>query len=336
MDWRGAGEYVSAVVFGGATSHGVTTVVDWQDWLGRAEDDANLPLYKEGRRRTFDDLADEVGDSLMAELQPAVLEERGRRVQGALDRLRSDIEAAELQVLVVIGDDQGEAFDPRTTPTLAIHIGDEAIAAEMPVPPDAPAWMRRAVVGLGMDGRHPVPTAGDLATHVIESLVVQGFDVAPFTTDPGGCGLGHAFTFPHRRLLSDSSVRLLPVLLNTYYPPNQPPPARCYALGVALRRAIEAAEGPDRVGVLASGGLSHFVVEEELDRSVLDAIEQSDRLALEDLPTERLLEGSSEIRNWIAAAGVFAHHALAWREYVPTRRSRVGSGCGNGFLVWQA
>ena len=322
-------------MFGGATSHGVTAVVEWQDWLGRAEDDAKLPLYKQGRRRSFDDLAAELGDSLSAELQPTAFEERGRRIQGALDRLQRDIEAARLDVLVVIGDDQGEAFSPSSTPTLAIHIGDEAMAAQMPVPDDAPAWMRRAVAGLGMDRIRALPTAGWLARAVIESLVREGFDVAPFSTEASGRGIGHAFTFPHRRLLTDGPVRLLPVLLNTYYPPNQPTPARCYAIGAALRRALQAADTSARVGVLASGGLSHFIVEEDLDRSVLEAIANSDRHFLEQLPAERLLEGSSEIRNWIAAAGVFAQHPVEWCEYVPTRRSRAGSGCGNGFLTWQ-
>lgn len=323
------------IVFGGATSHGVTTVVEWQDWLGRAEDDAHLPLYKQGRRRSYDDLADEAGDSFAAELQPEVLEDRGLRVQGALDRLRDDVEAAELDVLVVVGDDQGEVFTPTTTPTLAVHTGDEGTAAQMPVPDGAPAWMHRAVGGLGMDRRRPLPTAGKLAAEVVERLVAQGFDVAPFVTDPAGRGLGHAFTFPHRRFLRDGPVRLLPILLNTYYPPNQPTPARCYAIGVAVRRALEASTGLERIGILASGGLSHFIVEEDLDRHVLHAIETGDRNALEHLPAERLLEGSSEIRNWITVAGAFEGHALDWCEYVPTRRSRAGSGCGNGFVVWK-
>ncbi len=329
------GHTLTEVVFGGATSHGVTAVVQWQDWLGRAEDDAKLPLYKQGRRRSYQDLAEEAGDSLSAQLQPAVLEERGRMIQGALDRLRRDIEAARLDVLVVIGDDQGEAFPPSSTPTLAIHTGEQATAAQMPVPDDAAPWMHRAVAGLGMDRSRPLPTAGELAVQVIGSLARQGFDVAPFNTDVTGRGLGHAFTFPHRRLLLDGPVRLLPILINTYYAPNQPTPARCYAIGAALCQALKTAGTSDRVGILASGGLSHFIVEEDLDRSVLEAIARSDRHILERLPAERLLEGSSEIRNWIAAAGVFAQHPVKWCEYVPTRRSPAGSGCGNGFLTWQ-
>ena len=69
---------------------------------------------------------------------------------------------------------------------------------------------------------------------------------------------------------------ILPVTINTYFPPNQPTAARCYAFGKALRRAIESWDSTKRVAVVASGGLSHFVVDEELDRGVLKAMREHD------------------------------------------------------------
>ena len=54
-------------------------------------------------------------------------------------------------------------------------------------------------------------------------------------------------------------------MMNTYYPPNQPNPKRCYDFGRTLRSAIEAWPTKARVAILASGGLSHFVVDEDLD-----------------------------------------------------------------------
>jgi aromatic ring-opening dioxygenase catalytic subunit (LigB family) len=65
---------------------------------------------------------------------------------------------------------------------------------------------------------------------------------------------GHAFGFVIRRLLGDGQIPVVPLLLNTFYPPNQPSPARCYALGKALRQAIEAYPEDLRVAVVASGG----------------------------------------------------------------------------------
>ena len=52
--------------------------------------------------------------------------------------------------------------------------------------------------------------------------------------------LGHAFTFVRRRLmdLGRPPIPMIPIMINTFYPPNQPTPERCYALGQAIRRAI--------------------------------------------------------------------------------------------------
>jgi hypothetical protein len=276
-----------------------------------------------------------MGDSVSGELLSEVLEARAEHIRRSLDRLQADIKDANLDVLIVIGDDQGEMFDSFTTPTISIHRGDEGTSFEMALPQPTPTWMRHTVEGLGIDARRIIPTAGNLATELIQLLVEGGFDIAPCQSGMDGPGLGHAFTFPQVRLLEGAPVRLLPILLNTYYPPNQPSPARCFELGLALRRAIEGSTSSERVGVLASGGLSHFIVEERLDATVLNAIKSNDRLTLERLPLSSLREGSSEIRNWIAAAGVFAGYGVAWCEYIPTRRSRAGSGCGNGFLAWE-
>ena len=129
-------------------------------------------------------------------------------------------------------------------------------------------------------------------------------------------------------------VPIVPVALNTYFPPNQPRPRRCYALGQAIREAVRG--GPSaRVGILASGGLSHFTVDEELDRGVLDACKANDGEALCAIPVSKLNSGSSEIRNWITVAGAASHLTNAWQEYIPCYRSAAGTGCGMGFTVWK-
>ena len=53
---------------------------------------------------------------------------------------------------------------------------------------------------------------------------------------------------------------------------NQATPARRYALGQALRRAIERWDSGKRVAIMASGGLSHQIVDEDLDRTVVNAL----------------------------------------------------------------
>jgi 3-O-methylgallate 3,4-dioxygenase len=123
--------------------------------------------------------------------------------------------------------------------------------------------------------------------------------------------------------------------VNTYYPPNQPTPKRCYELGRAVRRAVESWDSSKRVAVLASGGLSHVVIDEELDRITIDALREKNFPALWRLPREKLRGGTSEILNWVALAGVTEPMELRYLEYVTTYRSPAATGCGMGFAYWQ-
>jgi hypothetical protein len=89
-----------------------------------------------------------------------------------------------------------------------------------------------------------------------------------------------------------------------------------------------------KVAVLASGGLSHFVVHEDLDRAVLQAIAQGDEKALRELPEWQLRSGNSEIKNWLVAAAACDHLEFDLIDYVPCRRSAAGTGVGTALAVW--
>ena len=178
--------------------------------------------------------------------------------------------------------------------------------------------------------------AADLGRHLIETLTHDfEFDVAHVRVQPRHSPFGHAWSFVHQRIMRSRVWPIVPVLLNTYYPPNQPTPKRCYELGRAIRMAVEAWPGNRRVAVLASGGLSHFFVDEELDRHVLDLLAKKDADGLMALPTAKLESGNSEIRNWIATAGAAEQLAMRLVDYVPSYRSEAGSGVGMAFAVWQ-
>jgi hypothetical protein len=139
----------------------------------------------------------------------------------------------------------------------------------------------------------------------------------------------------HRHAINSASpVPVVPIFLNTYYEPNRPRPRRCYQLGQALRRAVESFPGDARVGVMASGGLSHFLVDEELDRSILKALADKDAAYLKSLPWNKLHAGSSEILNWVGIAGALEALDLEWFEYVPGYRTPAGTGTGLSFATW--
>ena len=128
---------------------------------------------------------------------------------------------------------------------------------------------------------------------------------------------------------------VVPVFMNTYYPPNQATPRRCYRLGQAISEAVEDYGHDLRVGILASGGLSHFLVDEEIDQLAIKGMREKDVNQLAALPRYRLNSGNSEILNWITAAGACEHLDMEVVEYVPVYRSPAGTGGGWGFALWQ-
>ncbi len=146
--------------------------------------------------------------------------------------------------------------------------------------------------------------------------------------------MGHAFSFLYRRISPGCNLPMVPVMVNTYYPPNQPTPKRCYALGQTVRQAIESWESASRVAVMASGGLSHTVIDEDLDQMTLKALTTQDKEGLYRLPREKLRGGTSEILNWVALAGVMEQSPMKLIDYVPTYRSPAGTGCGMAFAYW--
>jgi 3-O-methylgallate 3,4-dioxygenase len=165
--------------------------------------------------------------------------------------------------------------------------------------------------------------------------MVRNFDVTAVKELVGEQFEGHAYSFVHRRFMAKDIIPIVPVFLNTYYPPNQPSPKRCFELGLAIRDLVASFPQDIRVGILASGGLSHFLVNEDLDRKVIKSLQQRDFKALANLPTGLLHTGSSEIRNWICVAAAAQDFKLDWISYIPAYRSRAMTGVGLCFAGWR-
>jgi hypothetical protein len=111
---------------------------------------------------------------------------------------------------------------------------------------------------------------------------------------------------------------------------------RCYADKI-VARAIESWQSDARVAVFASGGLSHFVVDEELDNWLLDGMKSNDEKALVNIPADRFRSGSSEMKNWIPVAGIMMNRCMTMNlvDYVPCYRSEAGTGNAMAFVYWQ-
>ncbi|MEP6962731.1 MAG: protocatechuate 3,4-dioxygenase, partial [Acidobacteriota bacterium] len=243
----------------------------------------------------------------------------------------------------IVGNDQMEVFSADHVPGLAIFWGDymegHARSAEFLAKLD-PA-IARAELDRTPAEYTQYRCAPGLGRHTIQSVVTEGFDVAQMKKlSAGELGVNsapHAFGFVYRRIMRDVVAPHMPVFINTFYPPNQPPAGRCYAFGQALGRAIRSWPEDVTVAVIASGGLTHFVIDEEFDGRVMDAMKAGDAKALASVPENMFQSGTSEVKNWIAVAGVMAEAGLGIKsmEYVPCYRSEAGTGSAMGFALWE-
>lgn len=292
-------------------------------------------LDKNGRPATYDELLSRADPHIADLIAEDIIAGRVAQCQEAIDRLKITMADAALDALIIVGDDQHEQFLGDNLPAMLIYSGATIWNNVLQLPADAPGWWKRARAQYHEESAaRDYPVAAKLARHMVDYLIGHDFDISHSENLPRDHGEGHAFGFVHRRLLGDAPLPVVPVVLNTYFPPNQPTPRRCYALGEAIRAAVEAWPENGRVGILASGGLSHFMIDEELDRQILDACRLGDRETLCALPAHKLNSGSSEIRNWIATAGAAEQLTTQWQEYVPCYRSAAGTGCGMAFAIW--
>jgi 3-O-methylgallate 3,4-dioxygenase len=327
---------MARIVLGIATSHTPmlnTPAKDWPSFIDR--DGVRNFLDKEGNPATYQELLGRADPRAAPELTPERFAARHDEAQAAVDRLKESVRRAELDALIIIGDDQKELFHEDHLPAILVYYGDTIRNVPLSADFKGPEWSRLATA-LYYEEKEPrdYPVAAPLARHLIDELIDDEFDIASSNGLPKGKGEGHAHAFVRKRLMEDQSLPVVPVFLNTYYPPNQPTPRRCWKLGEAIRKAVESWPGDARIGIVGSGGLSHFVVDEELDRGIIDALKRKDGEALRSLPRKKLNSGSSEIRMWISTAAAADHLDCSWSHYVPGYRTPAGSGTGLGFALW--
>lgn len=321
------------------SSHSIMLVSRREDWQHgfRQVDTKNAHYYdRNGDKTDYDALLAAAPAGSDAMVTPEKMGERYDAAEVAMDHLGQRIRDARLDVLLIVGDDQSELFRTTNNPAIAIYFGQTIrnTAREPQAPGDS--WVKSARMSRHepeTDREYPVKS--DLAEWLIRQLCDRDFDIAAMDGLERGQFEGHAFQFVHRRLLKEFELPVIPVILNTFDPPNQPTPRRCVALGKALRELIAAWPEDLRVGVIASGGLSHFVVDEELDRKVITAIRNKDSATLAALDPRQLQAGSSEIRNWLVVGAMATDLDLEWIEYVPGYRSPALTGTGLAFAAWK-
>lgn len=337
---------MAKIVYGFGSSHGPLLSTPPERWDLRAADDRkNMRHPFRGRTYSFPELVEaRRGEKdFETEMSLQVRQERHARNQRALDLLSEKTAEVAPDIVVVVGDDQHEWFCDDVQPSFTVYCADQVINTKI----DQEKMKTKSPgIALAMSASQPpedqiYPVPQELAHAIIQQAMTDEFDVAisakQRANERGPIGIGHAVGFIYRRILKDRPVPVVPILLNTYFPPNQPTAKRCYEFGKSIGRAIGSWDSDKRVAICASGGISHFVVDEEFDRRMLTAMKNRDTDTIFAEPHAMFRSGTSETKNWITVAGILAETDLQMNliDYVPSCRSEAGTGCGMAFATWE-
>ncbi len=235
---------------------------------------------------------------------------------------RDWIAEARPDVCIVVYNDHASAFSLELIPTFAL-----GVAARFP-PADE---------GYGPRAVPVVPGHPELAWHVAESLILDEFDITIANEMP----VDHGCTVPLSVVYGRPDAwpcRVVPLCVNVIQHPA-PTGHRCYRLGQAIRRAVDAYPGDERVVIFGTGGMSHQLQGEraglvnlEFDRTFVDRLIDDPEAQAQIGHTEYLREAGSEgieLIMWLVMRGALdAEVDEVYRaHHVPT------SNTSNGLLV---
>lgn len=216
-----------------------------------------------------------------------------RRLGKLLDETRPD-------ALIVFASDHMETFFLKSVPTFAVMSCENATAA--------------------FAGRsYSPPIHQELAEALLEQLVSHDFDMA-YSQE---ADLGHSFAAIFEWVIEGRSIPVVPVFINTYLPPL-PSARRCAALGKAIAEIV--ASRPERVAVLASGGMSHYPgtwkyyrPAFDFDRWCIHELENGHSDSFINLSAEQLDEvGNTEMLPWAAVLGAVGPQHMELLSYQET------------------
>jgi protocatechuate 4,5-dioxygenase beta chain/2,3-dihydroxyphenylpropionate 1,2-dioxygenase len=232
------------------------------------------------------------------------------RVHAAFAEVKRRLAAADADAVAVVAGDHIEGFFLDAVPALAVYVGAE-------------------VSGRFGRYRYTFPVHEPLARAIVEQGIDRGFDLA-YSQD---LRLDYAFYVPLHFTMPEPARPIVPLYVNVYLPP-QPTPRRCYAWGQALRAILDAR--PERVALLASGGMSHFPGTDrydspdyEFDRRFLDRLAAGRGREAAALTGEELgKSGNVELRTWITLLGAVGDARAEVLCYEPSWHH------GNAVAAW--
>jgi hypothetical protein len=322
---------MAEVVLGIGSSHGPTMNTPPERWPKLGEKDM------QDERFDFASLLQNPRPGIEQELTLEKFTERYNALQRDVDALNEILVQSRPDAVVVLSNPHGGVRHDLMQPTFGVHLNDAPPSVEGPVQPGRARPEREEGAAERPQRPQPqYPTDGDLAREIMDGMIEEGFDVAALFQSKPGQGLDGAYNLLYQRYDTNATIPYVPVLVSRYLP-NQTTPKRAYEFGQGLRRVLDREGSTKRVALMASGGLSHQIIDPELDKTVIDALTTGNAEALGAISRERLngAPGTPEILNWIIVAGAMAPKTMTLLDYVPCYRSRAGTGHGVTFGYWK-
>jgi aromatic ring-opening dioxygenase catalytic subunit (LigB family) len=167
------------------------------------------------------------------------------------------------------------------------------------------------------------------ATRLLEHCYANGFEPS-FTYE---MQFDHGSMVPLSFLTPAMDVRVVPIMFNALATPR-PTSARCLALGRTLRPFLE--QAPERIAVVATGGLSHDpgernhgIIDTDFDARFIADMTSADpeRLArYSDADLLRAGAGTLELLAWICLAGIMGAEKARLVAYEAVKPWATGMG----------
>jgi hypothetical protein len=329
---------MAEIVLGIGSSHGPLLSTPPEQWDLRAKADReNKKHWFRGKTYDYEALMRERAPGFAKEVEVETRRERFLQCRKAMEALGRKFKEVAPEAVVIVGNDQREFFDEGLTPAITVYRGKQ-IKNVQHLHEDAPG-LNIAEPGNSPEEGAMYPGATELADHILDSLADENFDLAQSDLTPKAAprgGIPHAYGFLYHSILGDVPPPSVPIILNVHFPHNVPKNHRCLELGRALLRAIKSFKGYGRVALMASGGLTHFVIDEELDQTILSAIAKGDEDTLTNIPENIFKVGTAEIKNWYPVIAAMNASGKQYHQvdYVPCYRSEAGTGNAMAFVYW--
>ena len=336
---------MARIVLGVWTTHGPQLNTTPEEWMLRVPADKARSHWFKGKLYPFDELVELRAAERLGE--QATLEARTRNhaaCQAAIARLADIWAEVSPDCCVIFGNDQRELMLPSLQPAYTVYYGDTFWNGPLPEERSSklPPGIRESEWANRPEERTEYAGLPELAKKLIAAGIDEAWDFTASNAWPEHAaghhhaGTPHAFAYILRRVMRDRAVPTLPIITNTFFPPNQPRPWRCFDLGKLVHRIVTGWEQDLRVAIVGSGGMTHFVINEEFDRRLIDAVQNRDADFLRTINPNLMKDGTSELLNWVSASGCLFQTDLRGGviDYVPCYRTEAGSGTAQGFVAW--